>query len=157
MQTLAPALIWLLVIFLGITVGAGLYEARVVVPVWSTTPPETWINTGTAFWALVSTGPLTLIVLVSLIAVWWFDGPARAWWLGALGIVLVERIVTFTYFIPTMIWLQQQGGMSPEVSSTLATWSFINHGRHVLTISAWLLSLKALSLLSTARHTSGNL
>lgn len=87
----------------------------------------------------------------------WFDGPAHAWWLGALGVVLVERIATFTYFIPTMIWLQQQGGMSPEVSSTLAAWSSINHGRHVLTISAWLLSLKALSLLSTARHTSGNL
>ena len=156
MQTLAPALIWLLVIFLGITVGAGLYEARVVVPIWATTPPDTWINTGTAFWAFISTGPLTLIVLVSLIAVWWFDGPAHNWWLAALCVVIVERIVTFTYVIPTMIWLQQQGGMSSEVSSTLATWSLVNHGRHVLTFAAWLLSLKALSLLSTPRAAIGN-
>ena len=151
MRYLAPALLWLLVIFLGIGTGAGLYESRVVVPIWAETPPETWVQTGTAFWAFVSTGPLTLIVLVSLAAVWRFDGPARSWWRAAIGIATVERIATFTYFIPTMVWLQQQTGMSAEVGSTLATWSALNHGRHVLAIAAWLLSLKALSLISAGR------
>jgi len=156
MQTLARALVWLLAIILGITVGAGLYEARVVVPVWATTPPNTWINTGTAFWAFVSTGPLTLTIVISLVAIWGYDGPARSWWLAALVIVILERVATFTYFIPTMVWLQQQGRMSAEVSSTLATWSFINHGRHVLAFAAWLLALKALSLLSAAHKRVGN-
>jgi hypothetical protein len=151
MQAFAPALVWLLVIVLGISAGAGLYESRIMVPIWANTPPGTWINTGTAFWAFVSTGPLTLIVLVSLAAIWWFDGPARSWWLAALGIVIIERIATFTYFIPTMIWLQQHSGITPEVSSTLATWSFVNHVRHGLTIAAWLISLKALTLLSVGR------
>ena len=151
MQILAHGILWLLVIFLGITVGAGLYEARVVVPIWATTPPETWVNTGTAFWVFVSTVPLTLLVLASFVVIWWFEGAARPWWLAALCVVVVERAVTFAYFIPTMVWLQQETGLTAEVSSTLATWSRVNHGRHVLSISAWLLSLKALSLLSAGR------
>ena len=154
MQSLAPAILWLLVVFLGITVGAGLYEARVVVPIWAGTPPETWVHTGTRFWVFVSTVPLTLLVLASFVVIWRFEGAARPWWLAALCVVVVERAVTFAYFIPTMAWLQQQAGLTTDVSSTLATWSLVNHGRHVLSISAWLLSLKALSLLSAGRVSS---
>lgn len=150
MKRLAPALIWLLVITLGVTVGAGLYEGRIVAPLWARTPPPAWINAGPSFWAFVSTGPLTLVVLVGLVVIRRFDGPSRPWWLAALCVALVERIATFAYFIPTMVSLQQQQALTPEVVSTLATWSFANHGRHILTIAAWLSSLKALSLLGVA-------
>jgi hypothetical protein len=151
MQTLCSILLWLLVIFLGISFGAGLYESRIVVPMWRESPPETWVNTGTAFWAFVTSGPLTLIVVACLFVVRRFEGALRPWWLAALCVALVERVTTFAYFIPTMISLQQQTGSSGDVSSTLATWSLLDHGRHLLTLAAWLLSLRALSLLAAGR------
>ena len=43
-------LLWLFVINLGTAFGAGIYESRVVVPQWQTTPPQTWPNTGLQFW-----------------------------------------------------------------------------------------------------------
>jgi len=42
-------LLWLFVINLGIAFGAGIYESRVVVHQWQTTPPQTWPNTGLQF------------------------------------------------------------------------------------------------------------
>jgi hypothetical protein len=139
--------LWLLVIFLGVSVGAGLYEARIIVPIWQETPPETWVNTGTRFWAFVTSGPLTIVILASLILAWRSAGPVRIWWLAALGVCVLERMATFGYFIPTMIWLQNQSGMDGEAASILERWAFINYGRHVLSISAWLLALKAFSML----------
>jgi Domain of unknown function (DUF1772) len=147
--------LWLFVIFLGISVGAGLYEARIMVPIWRETSPETWLNTGIAFWAFVTTGPLTLVALAGLYFAWHSDGPAKRWWLAALGVSMIERIATFAYFIPTMAWLQAQtGDANAAVTGTLDTWAMLNHGRHVLSISAWLLSLKALSLIGVRQEAS---
>lgn len=147
MQKPSILVLWLLVVVQGIGVGAGLYEARIMIPIWRATPPETWLNTGTAFWAFVTTGPLTLLVLIGLRCAWRSDGPVRRWWLAGLGLSVAERVATFAYFIPTMIWLQSQvGNVDPAVIGTLDSWAMLNHGRHVLSIAAWLLSLKALSL-----------
>lgn len=154
MRTVASILIWLLAIFLGISFGAGIYEARIIVPIWAESSPDTWTNTGTAFWAFVTGGPLTLIALISLAVVWRYHAEPRRWWLAALCVVLVERVATFAYFIPTMVALQQQTELSADVIGTLSTWSSLNHGRHVLSLTAWLLSLKALSLLSAGPHGS---
>jgi len=41
-----------------------------------------------------------------MVAAWLEQGPRRYWWLSAAAISVVERIVTFSYFIPTMLWLQ---------------------------------------------------
>lgn len=149
MSKVQKVLVWLMTIFLGISVGAGLYEARIMVPLWKATQPEVWINTGTQFWAFVTSGPLTLILLVSLFFSWRSARPVRNWWIAALGITVLERAATFGYFIPTMFWLQNQTGESAEFMATLETWALLNHGRHILSISAWLLALKALSLIGT--------
>ena len=151
MRTLSHILIWLLPIVLGIVVGAGLYEARVVVPLWAGASPETWHRTGIQFWAFVSTGPLTLILLASLIVVWWYRGAPRKWWLAALALLLVERTATFAYFIPTMVQLQDQPAFTPQVAARLETWRSANVARHLVSISAWLLSLRALYLLGGER------
>jgi len=70
----------------------------------------------------------------------------RSWYIAAVAIVVVERIATFVYFIPTMLRL---GGMEPgpEVSAGLAQWLTVNHGRHLLSAAGWLAALRALSLL----------
>jgi Domain of unknown function (DUF1772) len=143
---LKSILLWLFVINLGIACGAGLYEARVVIPQWADLPPRTWPNTGLMFWVYVTTIPLTLLTIANLIAAWLDSSPRRKWWLGAAGIVLLERVATFSYFIPTMIGLTSSELPESEVRATLSQWLFFNHGRHVFTLSGWLMALKALTL-----------
>ena len=153
-RPLAAVLLWLLVVNLGIAFGAGLYEARVVIPSWATLPPRTWPNTGLLFWVYVTTVPLTLLTLANAVVAWRDRGPRRPWWLGAVAIVAVERVATFAYFIPTMVRLMAAEAVPPpEVASALSQWLLLNHGRHALTLAAWLASLKALSL--PARHAAG--
>jgi hypothetical protein len=139
-------LLWLFVINLGIACGAGLYEARVVIPQWADIPPEKWPNTGLMFWVYVTTVPLTLFTLANLIAAWMDESRRRKWWLGAATIIFIERIATFSYFIPTMIGLTTSTLPDAEVKATLSQWLYFNHGRHVLTFTGWLLALKALSV-----------
>jgi hypothetical protein len=141
------ALIWLFVINLGVALGAGLYEARVVIPRWADIPPSSWPNTGVMFWVYVTTVPLTLLTIANLISAWLSDGRVRRWQLAAGLIVLVERVLTFSYFIPTMIGLMQSEGLpASEIQEGLSQWLFLNHIRHALTLCGWLAALKALSL-----------
>lgn len=140
-------ILWLFVINLGIAFGAGIYEGRVVVSQWGSLPPSEWPNTGLMFWAYVTTGPLTLLTVASIFAAWMTQGPMRAWYLAAVCIIIVERIATFSYFIPTMLRLMGTEGLADaDVKATLSQWLLMNHGRHVLTLTGWLAALRALSL-----------
>jgi hypothetical protein len=85
-KRIGPLLLWLFVINLGIAFGAGVYEARVVLPQWAHLLPQTWPNTGLLFWAYVTTIPLTLLTLANLITACLERGPRRAWWLGAVAL-----------------------------------------------------------------------
>ncbi len=77
-ESISMTLLWLFVINLGIALGAGLYESRIVVPRWISASPESvhhWNaeaarhdDTGRRFWAFVTTVPLTLLTLANLIA-----------------------------------------------------------------------------------------
>ena len=148
MRQYAPkVLLWLFVINLGIALGAGIYEQRVVIPQWENIPPHMWPNIGVLFWVYVTTVPLTLLTLANLGAAWLDRGPRRYWWLSAAAIVVVERIATFSYFIPTMLWLQGTKDLPQvEVQEALSQWLLLDYGRHVLTLAAWLAALKAFSL-----------
>jgi hypothetical protein len=139
-------LLWLFVINLGIACGARLYEARVVIPQWADIPPQTWPNTGLMFWVYVTTVPLTVLTVANLIAAWMDSSTRRRWWLSAAAIIVLERIATFSYFIPTMIGLTSAELPEAEVKATLSQWWLFNHGCHVLTLSGWLMALKAFSL-----------
>lgn len=129
---------------LGVALGAGLYEGRVVIPEWAAIPPSSWPNTGTRFWAFVTTGPLTLLTLLNGIAAWRDRSARRKPWLAAVGVLACERLATFGYFIPTMIGLMQHSASNPEVVSRLNAWMALNYGRHALTFAAWLLATRAL-------------
>ncbi len=140
-------LLWLFVINLGTAFGAGIYESKVVVPQWENIPLQTWTQTGVLFWVYVTTVPLTLLTLANLVAAWLERRPRRYWWLGAAAISIVERIATFSYFIPTMVWLMGTEGLpQAEVQATLSQWLILDYGRHILTLAAWLAALKAFSL-----------
>jgi len=130
-DSFATIVLWLFVINLGIAFGAGLYEARIVVPQWLSPSPESGLswnaelarqsNTGMRFWVYVTTVPLTLLTLASFIAAWWIPIDARNWWLCAAAAALVDRVMTFTYFN-------------------------LGYVRHAATLAAWLCALKALSI-----------
>jgi Domain of unknown function (DUF1772) len=140
-------LLWLFVINLGTVFGAGIYEARVVIPRWQNTSPQTWPNIGLKFWVYVTTVPLTLLTLANLLAAWQGQGPRRSWWLGASAITVLERSATFSYFIPTMIRLMESEEMpQAEVNATLSQWLRLDYGRNVLTLVGLVAALKALSL-----------
>jgi hypothetical protein len=146
-QYVPKVLLWLFVINLGIALGAGIYEQRVVIPQWENIPPQEWSNTGLLFWVYVTTVPLTVLTLANLVAAWLNQGARRRWWLGAVKIIVVERIATFAYFIPTMVWLQGTEGLpEAEVQAALSQWLFLDYGRHVLTLAGWLAALKSFSL-----------
>jgi hypothetical protein len=147
--------LWLFVINLGVAFGAGLYEARVVIPQWGNIPPRAWPNTGLMFWVYVTTVPLTVLTIANLIAAWLTQGPMRFWYLAAVCIVIVERVATFSYFIPTMVRLMSTEGLADgDVKAALSQWLLMNHGRHVLTLAGWLAALKAFSL-SGRRYGNG--
>jgi hypothetical protein len=62
---------------------------------------------------------------------------------------MLERLATFSYFIPTMINLTSSNLPDPEINEKLSQWLLFNHGRHILTLAGWLMALKALSLPTT--------
>ena len=147
-------LLWLFVVNLGIAFGAGLYEHRIVVPGWITSDRGGvhWTaaaaprdNVGLRFWAYVTTGPLTLLTLANLTAAWMSTGPERTWWLAACLAVLADRVLTFSYFIPTMIRLMNAPD-SPAAAAAATRWLGMNYVRHAITLFGWLAALRAFSL-----------
>jgi hypothetical protein len=153
---LAASLLWLFVIDLGIAFGAGLYEHRVVVGRWLTSSPGSGAHwnavearrddTGRRFWAFVTTVPLTLLTLASLFVAWPGRGAVRHWWLAAALAALVDRALTFSYFIPTMVKLMKAPD-SPDSAGVAMRWRNLNYLRHAIVLAASLMSLQAFSLL----------
>lgn len=139
-------LLWLLTINLGIALGAGLYESRVVVSDWPDVPPPQWPNTGVRFWAYVTTVPLTLLTILNGVAAWRDRSSRRQPWLTSVGISVAERAATFGYFIPTMVGLMGRQSLDPDVLASLNQWMTVNYGRHLLTFAAWMFALRALSM-----------
>ncbi|MEQ1531785.1 MAG: hypothetical protein ABL925_20940, partial [Methylococcales bacterium] len=157
MQYFPEILLWLFVINHGIAFGAGLYEQRIILPLWFVRFSKTSIrvnseamrstDSGRRFWAFVTTVPLTLLTLANLIVAWQSQGLRHEWWLGAVIVTLVERIGTFTYFIPTALKLMRAETMPPEKVGDMALkWLALNHVRAALALVGWLAAMKALSL-----------
>ena len=148
-------LLWLFVINLGIAFGAGLYEHRIVVPRWIDSSadnvhwhPEAVLrdDTGRKFWAFVTTVPLTLLTLANLYVAWGSPDDIRGWWLAAGMAALADRLLTFSYFIPTMVGLMKAAD-SPRTVATATRWRNVNYLRHAVVLAAWLASLKTFALL----------
>lgn len=158
-------ILWLFVIVLGIGVGAGLYEARVIMPLWSSAPPESvwgWRDllaanpryaphAGERFWILVS--PVrALLAIAVLVTGLRMSGEQRRWRLVASIISLALFILAVTWLIPTSTELF--GNNSRELSaeqviSKTKTWVMLNYLFQVLGIVAFLAALRALTISNT--------
>ncbi len=148
-MTLAVILLWLFVINLGIAVGAGSYESRVVVPLWRSALPASLRrpDSGLRFWAIATTVPLTLLTIASLIVAAQLGTPAGRWWLIAAAMTAGERAATFGYFIPTMLRLQRSTEAPEEIARRFDRWAQRSWVRTAVDLAAWLLALRALSLM----------
>lgn len=154
---LANIFLWLWVIDLGIASGAGLYEQRIVLPQWFSPDADGRLrvnveamrstDAGRRFWGFTTTVPLTLLTAANVVVGWQSAGAKREWWMGAALIIVVERIGTFVYFIPTAISLMRADAELPaNLEATALRWMTLNHVRVVLTLVGWFAALKALSL-----------
>jgi len=156
-QYIPDMLLWLFVINLGVAFGAGLYEQRIIFPQWFDRSGEPGIrvnsaamrstDTGRKFWGFVTTVPLTLLTLANLTVAWQSHGARHTWWLGAAVITLVERIATFSYFIPTALRLMREDSSPSAQAGVMASqWMALNNVRAALGLIGWLAALRALSL-----------
>jgi hypothetical protein len=150
-DTASFALLLLFVINLGIVVGAGFYEQRVVVPVWASAPPRSLLSpeSGLRFWVYVTTGPLTLLTIANAVAATQAPQPLRFWWLIAVVIIAFERVATFGYFVPTIMRLARDQNAPPDIArARFARWVVLNYARNIASLVAWLVALKALLMLA---------
>lgn len=148
MSRFAVIALWLFIINLGIALGAGLFEARISVPRWISA--DGWNaeaaradNTGLQFWVYVTTIPLTLLTLVNFIIAWTATSPVRNWLFAATIPALLDRGLTFGYFIPRMLKLMDMAD-TPAAREMATQWSQLNYLRHALTLIALLAAIQAL-------------
>lgn len=141
---ISSVFLWLWVINLGIAFGAGQYESRIVVPQWLTALPGAsyqWnaeaarqANVGLEFWIFVTTIPLTALTLVNLFLAFRSRGRMRRYWIGAASVALVERLLTFLYFIPTMVRLMSGDLPNVEAVALAQQWIRFNTLRHIIPV-----------------------
>jgi hypothetical protein len=154
--------LWLLVIALGITLGGGLYETLVVMPLWSGAPPDSVIayyqhnaanpqfmlNQGGRFWIFLSPG-LGLITIAALLSGLKTRPEHRQWRIAATLLTLIVVVFTFAWFVPNIIRLMSERVLAmsyDEIASLTNRWVFLNWWRAVLYFLAWLAALRALSI-----------
>jgi hypothetical protein len=67
---------------------------------------------------------------------------------GRAALVIVDRTMTFTYFIPTMLKLMRdESPPDPRAVTTALRWVKLGYVLTAATLFAWIAALKALSLL----------
>jgi hypothetical protein len=157
MLTTSAILLTLFILNLGTAFGAGLYETIIVIPKWFPKSAGTGytvdiaamreIDSGRKFWAVVTTMPLTLLTFANVYFALQSPHPAHDWWLAAALITLVERISTFSFFIPTAIKLQNADALPPaRIHSMVSRWTSLNYVRCTLNLVGWVLAIEALAL-----------
>ncbi|MBL7920369.1 MAG: DUF1772 domain-containing protein [Bacteroidia bacterium] len=146
----------LFLMFLGIAFGAGIYEARVVLPLWFNKINGKYsanyenlaeIDSGRKFWGFITTVPLTILTIINIVLAAQSAEQISILWLTASLIVLAERIMTFSFFIPTIIKLQRNKNIPDEVvNKKIPLWINMNYLRNILMLVSWILILQVIIL-----------
>jgi hypothetical protein len=155
---MARIAIWLFVIALGIDLGAGIYEARIVVPLWASGVPGTLaegnpfarvaIDAGMRFWAYV-TSAVALLAILSLLSGFVAPAAQRAWQTFASLLELVAVAMTLLYFRPTLVrlFMGHGVGLSAEtIAFTVHRWVLWSKIRIAISFIAWCAAIHALML-----------
>jgi hypothetical protein len=154
----ASITLWLFVIALGLDLGAGIYEARIVVPLWVGGLPETLaagdpygrvaIDAGIRFWAYV-TSTVAVLAVAALVAGIATPAAPRAWRTFAALCELAVVATTLLYFRPTLVrlFMGHGAGLTADaIRATARRWVMLSRVRIVLSLVAWWAALRALTL-----------
>ena len=158
---MAPITLWLFVVALGLDLGAGIYEARIVVPLWASGVPETLaagnpfarvaIDAGLRFWKYM-TSAVAILALAALVFGLHTPPAERTWRTMAAVAELCVVAMTLLYFRPTLIRLfmgHAEGLSHAAVSSVVRRWVLLSRVRIVVSFGAWLAALAALAAMRT--------
>jgi hypothetical protein len=140
----------------GVAVGAGLFESRVVIPRWAGAASAKEVGaalessghlaSGRVFWPLVGAPTVPLAVLNTYCAVR-SSGRRRPWWLVFSATILSGCVATAGYFVPELHRLTRSHGASgQEVRRRIRRRVRLDNLRLVALAAAWLAGLRALSL-----------
>ena len=146
--------LWALVLALGIQTGAGIYETRVIVPLWGSSPPASLTafhalpikpDSGRRLW-MILTPITTLISLLNLVLALMSHDSMRGWWIVASAASVVVMSVTFAYFVPALFFFMRVAAQpTPEVGPRVRRWVAFNYVRALILIAAWIAALVAFS------------
>ncbi|HEX5476120.1 MAG TPA: hypothetical protein VFX12_15790 [Vicinamibacterales bacterium] len=153
---MARVTLWVFVVLVGLDLGAGLYETRVVVPLWTAGVPGTLApgnpygliaaRAGLHFWAVLS--PLVAIATVlALVAGFRAPRPQFTWRLVATILELIVVASTLAYFAPTarrLLMTHGAGLDAASLTSVVHRWVVLNRVRVAVTAVAWAAGLGAL-------------
>ncbi|MEP6763959.1 MAG: hypothetical protein ABJB66_06595 [Gemmatimonadaceae bacterium] len=152
-------LLFSLVIGLGLQIGAGLYEARVIVPLWIHDAPEATIeffnppmriDAGRRFWMLL-TPIVGVLSIANLYFAWENVADTLQLWLFASVASSAVFVVTMAYFVPTLISFATGAQMDQrKLVFRARLWAALNWARALVLVAAWIAALQAL-LMGVAR------
>lgn len=157
MRMLSSVTLWIFVIGSGFILGAGIYEAVVVVPFWANGAPQSLmadnpllrvpIRAGEAFWSVV-TPALAIIALAALLTSFGTAHLHMVWRLAGTGLFLLTAIVTLTYFRPSVIQMVHHGAgrMNQELVADAKRWVVLNWFRIGAVAASLAMGVRALLL-----------
>ncbi|MES2221880.1 MAG: DUF1772 domain-containing protein [Acidobacteriota bacterium] len=158
MRPIASLTLWLFVIGTSLILGAGLYEALVVVPFWSAGAPaslaegnpllQVHIRAGHVFWQYF-TPALGLIALLALLTSFGAPRPQLAWRLAATGLLLLVSVATLVYFRPVLIEMlvNHGAGLTPEaLTAEVHRWVALDRVRTIAVAASLGMGIRALLL-----------
>jgi hypothetical protein len=153
----ADITLWLFIILMGLNLGAGLYETRVVMPLWvagvTGAEPDRLAyfrverDAGQRWW-IVTTPALAIATLLALGFGWNTSSPRFSWLLFAVFVEIALLVLTFAYFVPV---IRKLLAPTPVFAADVAaaktrSWVALNGVRGVAMLAAWLSALRAVML-----------
>ena len=135
----------LLLVNLSMALSAGIYEARLVLPLWFPINGGVYsvdkaalqrLDSGRKFWGMVTTMPLTLLMIILLVSICKAGLSTHPWLSAAVLLTLLERALTFSFFIPTIIKLSKGSFTADRVHLMVNRWKAINVLRLLMTAVA---------------------
>ena len=155
--TTTQVLMCTFVFSVGLGIGGGVYETRVVYPNWAKDPTpdrlsEKLISSGQAgaarrYWPLVSPAS-ALLAIVNMFLAWDQVGIVRDLWLMSSIAIVLKSLGTYGYFVPTYIRrIAKPNTMDAMTLRRLVRqWTGLSSLRIVVEIFAWITGMWALLL-----------
>lgn len=150
--------LWAFVIGTAFILGAGLYEALVVVPFWAADAPRMLlenspflrvpIRSGHVFWPTVTPG-LGIVALAALLTSFGLPQRQLTWRIAGTGLLLIVTAVTLAYFRPSIINMvvhHGAGRTADALAVDARTWVSLNWLRIAAVAVSLGMGLRALVL-----------